>query len=150
HRGQDPEKACPGLDPGWEPVFGKDHAQTKSWTMSPIQPDRIMVQGAAAVEPGPHCGQSTVTLDQKLQSGSARLKPTDSVQDQRIMGIAAEQAYDASDRRKENQKGEQHDSEQFRVQVDPCGVRERGLVCLAGNERADFGLSKGSAQICSV
>src|SRR5450830_1057746 len=23
----DPEKACPGLDPGWEPVFGKDHAQ---------------------------------------------------------------------------------------------------------------------------
>src|SRR5215475_4214204 len=21
-----PEKACPGLDPGWEPVFGKDHA----------------------------------------------------------------------------------------------------------------------------
>jgi hypothetical protein len=26
----DPEKACPGLDPGWEPVIGKDHAQTKS------------------------------------------------------------------------------------------------------------------------
>jgi hypothetical protein len=26
----DPEKACPGLDPGWKPVFGKDHAQTKS------------------------------------------------------------------------------------------------------------------------
>ena len=24
---RDPEKACPGLDPGWEPVFGKDHAQ---------------------------------------------------------------------------------------------------------------------------
>ena len=23
----DPEKACPGLDPGWRPVFGKDHAQ---------------------------------------------------------------------------------------------------------------------------
>ena len=23
----DPEKACPGLDPGWVPVFGKDHAQ---------------------------------------------------------------------------------------------------------------------------
>jgi hypothetical protein len=22
----DPEKACPGLDPGWLPVFGKDHA----------------------------------------------------------------------------------------------------------------------------
>jgi hypothetical protein len=26
----DPEKACPGLDPGWEPVFGKDHAQTRN------------------------------------------------------------------------------------------------------------------------
>jgi hypothetical protein len=26
----DPEKACPGLDPGWIPVFGKDHAQTTS------------------------------------------------------------------------------------------------------------------------
>jgi hypothetical protein len=26
----DPEKACPGLDPGWNPVFRKDHAQTKS------------------------------------------------------------------------------------------------------------------------
>jgi hypothetical protein len=24
----DSEKACPGLDPGVEPVFGKDHAQT--------------------------------------------------------------------------------------------------------------------------
>jgi BirA family transcriptional regulator, biotin operon repressor / biotin---[acetyl-CoA-carboxylase] ligase len=25
---RDPEKACPGLDPGWEPVFGRDHAQS--------------------------------------------------------------------------------------------------------------------------
>ncbi len=25
----DPEKACPGLDPGWNPVFATDHAQTK-------------------------------------------------------------------------------------------------------------------------
>jgi hypothetical protein len=24
----DPEKACPGPDPGWIPVFGKDYAQT--------------------------------------------------------------------------------------------------------------------------
>jgi hypothetical protein len=23
----DPEKACPGLDPGWKPVFEQDHAQ---------------------------------------------------------------------------------------------------------------------------
>jgi hypothetical protein len=26
----DPEKACPALDAGWEPILGKDHAQTKS------------------------------------------------------------------------------------------------------------------------
>jgi hypothetical protein len=31
----DPEKR--------EPIFGKDHAQTRSWTMMAIQPDRIMV-----------------------------------------------------------------------------------------------------------
>jgi hypothetical protein len=24
------KKACPGLDPGWKPVFGKDHAPTKA------------------------------------------------------------------------------------------------------------------------
>jgi hypothetical protein len=34
----DPEKACPGLDPGWVPVFGKDHAPTitKSGTIRRI------------------------------------------------------------------------------------------------------------------
>jgi len=26
----DAEKACPGHDPGWKPVFGKDRAQTRS------------------------------------------------------------------------------------------------------------------------
>jgi hypothetical protein len=26
----DPEKAGPGLDPGWTPVFGKDHAPLKT------------------------------------------------------------------------------------------------------------------------
>jgi hypothetical protein len=25
----DPEKACPGLDPGWIPVFRKDHAPSE-------------------------------------------------------------------------------------------------------------------------
>jgi hypothetical protein len=25
-----PEKACPALDAGWTPVFGKDHAPAKS------------------------------------------------------------------------------------------------------------------------
>src|SRR5205807_85414 len=28
HSEHDPEKACPALDAGWVPVFGKDHAQT--------------------------------------------------------------------------------------------------------------------------
>jgi hypothetical protein len=26
----DPEKACPALDAGWKPVFGKDHAPRRS------------------------------------------------------------------------------------------------------------------------
>jgi len=28
----DREKACPGLDPGWEPVFGQDPRNTKTWS----------------------------------------------------------------------------------------------------------------------
>jgi hypothetical protein len=32
----DPEKACPALDPGWIPVFGKDVAQTKELRRAPI------------------------------------------------------------------------------------------------------------------
>ena len=37
----DPEKACPGLDPGWKAVFGKDHAHTKKLDFDPVQSDRI-------------------------------------------------------------------------------------------------------------
>jgi hypothetical protein len=33
----DPENACPGLDPGWIPVFGKDHAPTKSQSVMTIR-----------------------------------------------------------------------------------------------------------------
>src|SRR6185436_16514461 len=31
HLEHDPEKACPGLDPGSAAVFGQDHAQTIGW-----------------------------------------------------------------------------------------------------------------------
>jgi len=27
----DPEKLAPDYDPGWEPVFGKDHAPAWTW-----------------------------------------------------------------------------------------------------------------------
>src|SRR5215468_2475825 len=38
----DPEKACPrAVTRGWEPVFGKDHAQTKRLQSDPIQLKRI-------------------------------------------------------------------------------------------------------------
>jgi hypothetical protein len=30
----DSEKACPGLDPGWQPGFGKDHAETKGLSLN--------------------------------------------------------------------------------------------------------------------
>jgi hypothetical protein len=33
HLEHDPEKACRGLDPGWQPVFGKHYAQAKIQTM---------------------------------------------------------------------------------------------------------------------
>src|SRR5262245_50380656 len=33
----DPEKACPGLDPGWAPVFGKDHAPSITWRVMGIR-----------------------------------------------------------------------------------------------------------------
>src|SRR6516164_6125141 len=34
--GHDPEKTCPGLDPGWTPVFRKDHGHRapQSWLKS--------------------------------------------------------------------------------------------------------------------
>jgi hypothetical protein len=37
----DPEKACPGLDPGWAPAFGKDHAPTTNWSGMTV-PRRII------------------------------------------------------------------------------------------------------------
>jgi hypothetical protein len=39
----DPEKACPGLDPGWKPVFEKDHAQSMKLDHDPIQLNWITV-----------------------------------------------------------------------------------------------------------
>jgi hypothetical protein len=39
----DPEKAWPGLDPGWKPVFGKDHAPTLSWIEMTIRRKVISV-----------------------------------------------------------------------------------------------------------
>jgi hypothetical protein len=34
----DPEKACPGLDPGWKPVFGKILLKTKAM-LTRFEPD---------------------------------------------------------------------------------------------------------------
>src|SRR5262249_4830477 len=91
------------------------------------------VRNHPRVDPKFHLSRSARDrFDQKPQRSSACFKPTDSTQDQRTMGISHGQAYDPSDRRKENKaKGEKHGTEQFGVQVDPCGACERGLVCLA-------------------
>jgi hypothetical protein len=43
HLEHDPEKACPGLDPGWIPVFGKDHAPPKSWSGMTIRRNVILL-----------------------------------------------------------------------------------------------------------
>jgi hypothetical protein len=37
----DPEKACPGLDPGWKPVFRKDHAPQKIRVPNPFDPKQL-------------------------------------------------------------------------------------------------------------
>jgi len=37
----DPEKACPGLDPGWEPVFRKDHTSAKCQEHAAVQSKMI-------------------------------------------------------------------------------------------------------------
>src|SRR5262249_58060722 len=42
----DPEKACPGLDPGWTPVFGKDHAPRISWSGMTIRRKSSRPNGA--------------------------------------------------------------------------------------------------------
>src|SRR5271169_4700124 len=44
----DPEKACPGLDPGWKPVFGKDHAPIKHLDREPIKLIGSWSSGATA------------------------------------------------------------------------------------------------------
>jgi hypothetical protein len=40
---RDREKACPGPDPVWKPVFGIDHAAMKHPDHAPVQLDRIVV-----------------------------------------------------------------------------------------------------------
>jgi hypothetical protein len=42
----DPEKARPGSDPGWEPVFGSDHAQGKFLFMNRKQKSPAVFRGA--------------------------------------------------------------------------------------------------------
>jgi hypothetical protein len=39
----DPEKAWPGLDPGWKPVFGKDHAPAMIWSRMTIRRKVILL-----------------------------------------------------------------------------------------------------------
>src|SRR5689334_2527758 len=55
----DPEKACPGLDPGWAPVFGRDRAPPEGMATGRIRPRRIrpwrlrlLFELADAVHPG--------------------------------------------------------------------------------------------------
>ena len=42
----DPENACPALDAGWAPVFGEDHAPSKSRFAHVIEALRTKVKGA--------------------------------------------------------------------------------------------------------
>src|SRR5262245_60354709 len=55
---RDPEKACPGLDPRRGPVFGKDHAQTKTPSGIAIQTKLIPLQALQRFE----CVQAGVAM----------------------------------------------------------------------------------------
>ncbi len=60
-REHDPEKACPGLDPGWIPVFGKDHAQNKEVERDgdlKTKSSRSSLRGPRATERLSRCARS--------------------------------------------------------------------------------------------
>jgi hypothetical protein len=44
----DPEKARPGLDPGWIPAFRKDHAPSNIQSAMMIQPEPIALKARRA------------------------------------------------------------------------------------------------------
>src|SRR5262245_20508718 len=50
---RDPEKACPGPDPGWTPAFGKDHAPalTTSKPGAPLSASPGLAGGDIATSP---------------------------------------------------------------------------------------------------
>src|SRR6188508_3477693 len=52
----DPEKACPGLDPGWEPVFGQGYAELDQRNM-PKRTDisTVLIIGAGPIVIGQAC-----------------------------------------------------------------------------------------------
>ncbi len=61
----DPEKACPGLDPGWSPVFGQDHAQLKNIT------NGLPMRGGGAPKGAPTIGRAPQTSLRSLRKPSA-------------------------------------------------------------------------------
>src|SRR5664279_1281836 len=58
-RARDPQKACPGLDPGWGPAFGQDHAPKRS------PPDLKLVMATQDLSEG-----HRATAIDRSQSGS--------------------------------------------------------------------------------
>jgi len=70
----DPEKACPGLDPGWTPVFGKDHAQTKKTLveMPPRGSDQSGAghKGACSINDDGHCQLGEIAGGARASAGA--------------------------------------------------------------------------------
>ena len=67
----DPEKACPALDAGWEPVFGKDHAQMRDGPrLAAFIHVPLLARDGSSERKG---NGSRITLEELVDAGEAML-----------------------------------------------------------------------------
>jgi pyroglutamyl-peptidase len=67
----DPEKACPALDAGWEPVFGKDHAQMRDGPrLAAFVHVPLLARDGHSARKG---NDSRITLEELVDAGEAML-----------------------------------------------------------------------------
>jgi pyroglutamyl-peptidase len=67
----DPEKACPALDAGWEPVFGKDHAQMRDGPrLAAFVHVPLLARDGRSARKGNGSG---ITLEELVDAGEAML-----------------------------------------------------------------------------
>ena len=83
----DPEKACPGLDPGWKPVFRKDHAPPKKIRASIASGGGHCV--LSRLDPAVAVAVSLETLDGALERGDFGFELGDALDELISRGVVA-------------------------------------------------------------